>query len=139
MKETMVSMKAKKGNPYERDCEASLRQTFPDAHRTHETGYILQYDIISPNSQTCYECKRLKGISWNQLEQFYKKLKQAAPEGYKCYVLFKSNHQPALVFQVDEMFACYCIKTFTETFGVNFVKHEPVKRNKKVEENENNN
>ena len=34
----MSSMKAKKGNPYERDVEESLRAKWSDAKRTHEEG-----------------------------------------------------------------------------------------------------
>lgn len=120
-------MNAKKGTPYERNIEASLRQLYPDTRRTHEIGYILQYDIISDIGKKAIECKRIRGISWNQLIKFYKKLVQVAPKGYECYISFQCNHQPSLIFGVDET-GKYYIRTFQDIFNVPFIKHIPTHR-----------
>ena len=117
-----------KGRVFERDCEASLKQCFPNAYMTHEKGYILEYDICDDFSQQVFECKRLKSISWNQLVKFYEKLKAVAPKDYRCYVLFQSNQQPCLAFCVDNVYSRYHITEFYSEFGENFIKHIPVKR-----------
>jgi len=117
-----------KGSSFEMDCEASLQQKYPDAFRTHERGYIMEYDIKTDIGKTVYECKRLKGISWNQLLNFYAKLKEVRPEDYNFYILFKSNHQPCLVF--DGRTIC----TFETSFDISFKKHIPIKRGKTNEQ-----
>jgi hypothetical protein len=135
----MASIKAKKGNPFERDVEASLRQVYPDARRTHEIGYILEYDVISDIGKIAVECKRIRGVSWNRLVKFYNKLNSVAPVGYACYVIFQCNHQPCLVFYTEIIkpthaplgYACYTIKRFQDVFGVQFIKHIPTHRVKK--------
>lgn len=130
----MVKVKTarSKGANAEYDFHASLLQAFPNAYLTKQRGFQLQYDIQDDASNQVFEVKRLRGISWNQCVDFYEKLKAVAPKDYKCYVLFKSNFQPALVFGVDEVWSCYTIRTFFDAFGVPFKKHEPIKRIKLV-------
>ena len=116
-----------KGKDFERNCEASLQQIWSDVHLTHELGYIQQYDIQSNLAFAVWECKRLKGICWNELVKFFNKLRSVAPKNqegkhYACYILFKSNQQPCLVFDGDK------IEEFERYFGMPFIKHQPVKR-----------
>ena len=121
----MASMKAKKGNPFERDVEESLRQKYPDAKRTHEEGYFSQYDILVPSQKICIECKRLRGMSWNQALGFLDKLKKVAPKDYQCLLLFQSNRQPCLVMH-DDVSDSVGVHTFEQYFGVQFKKHTPI-------------
>ena len=110
-----------KGSQFEMDCEYSLQQFFPDAYRTHERGYIQQYDIISHEGKVVFECKRLKGLSWNEATKTWKKLQEVAPEGYQPFLLFKGNRQPCLVMYTDG--AGLCVTTFEVEFGRPFIKH----------------
>ncbi len=114
---TVRSAKSK-GSAFEMDVEESLQQKFPDLYRTKERGYIKQYDHVSKESEFVVECKRLKGISWNQLVKFHEKLMKVAPPNYTGYLIFKSNFQPCLVFEGSR------IETFEEVFGVDFIKHK---------------
>ena len=91
-----------KGNQYEYDVQYSLQQwTTRHVTRTAERGYQRQYDIAVGNIESplaVIECKRLKGISWNQLKKFYNKLDKVTPSESMKYIIFQSNFQPCLVF-----------------------------------------
>ena len=126
---------ARKGTPFEKNCEASLRQIFPDAKRTHEEGYFLMYDLESKNGKFIGECKRLRGISWNQAVKFYEKTESLAPTGYKSYLFFQSNFQPCLVMSRQDEGYIQVVR-FEVEFGTEFIKYTPVKRNKLVIKNE---
>ena len=63
-----------KGSMFEYDIQHSLKALYPDIYRTSERGYQLQYDLHTDQGMAVIECKRLKGISWNQLDKFYQKL-----------------------------------------------------------------
>lgn len=130
---TTVRSAKVKGSALEYDTHYSLKQCYPDVLLTKQLGFQMQYDIKSDNAKIAVECKRLKGISWNQLVGFYQKLKEAAPAGYECYVVFQSNHQPCLVFNVDLNFGEASIRQFIDVFGVPFLKHPSTR--KKVNEN----
>ena len=90
---------------------------------------IQQYDLRCDDEgqEITVECKRLKGISWNQCEQYYLKLKERTPETHDCYLLFKSNNQPCLVFTEDEE-GYYRITRFQDVFNVPFIKHESTRK-----------
>jgi len=83
------------------------------------------YDVQSDDARIVIECKRLKGISWNQLIALFHKLHDVMPAGYTPYICFKSNHQPCLVFDG------WRIIEFKDAFESPFLKHEPVQRKKK--------
>lgn len=112
------------GLSFEYDCQESLKAKYPDVYLTKQRGFQLMYDIQTDIGKTVWECKRLKGISWNQLVDLYAKLRDVRPEDYSSYILFKSNHQPCLVFDGNT------IKRFEDCFSTPFIKHTPVKRNK---------
>src|SRR3990167_595323 len=109
-----------KGSCMEYDCQASLAQKFPNVYLTKQRGFQLMYDLQCDDSRQVFECKRLRGISWNELVKLHAKIERQKPEGYYSFILFKSNHQPCLVFNGS------LIKTFEYIFGVPFIKHEPV-------------
>jgi hypothetical protein len=118
---TVRSAKSK-GSCFEYDCQESLKQIFPDVYLTKQRGFQLMYDIQTDANRCVFECKRLKGISWNTLVKLYGKLISVRTSGYQGFILFKSNHQPCLVFNGTS------ILTFEKRFAVPFIKHEPVKR-----------
>ena len=87
-----------KGSQFEMDCKHSLIPLFPDILRLGNEGFQAEHDLRSEKSNTVFECKRLKGISWNELVKIYKKLESVTPEADNRYILFKPNKQPCLVF-----------------------------------------
>ena len=123
-----------KGASFEYDCQESLQPKYKDIYLTKQRGFQLQYDLRSDLQKTVFECKRLKAISWNELIKIYKKLANVAPtydivaykglkrRRYWCFVLFKSNYQPCLVFDGRK------ISTFEDLFVIPFKKHTPIKR-----------
>jgi len=115
-----------KGNQWEMDVEASLQQKYPICYRTHDRGFIKQYDLEDKDNHLAVECKSLRGISWNQAKKFWHKLDKVAPEGYHRYLIFKSNQQPPLVMyqQGDGM----VVEEFETCFNIPFIKHTPIKR-----------
>ena len=96
----MVTVRAakSKGSQFEYDVQYSISFLYDDIYRTSERGFQRQYDLRSDKYNACIECKRLKGISWNQLVAFYEKLKKVTPDADKRYIIFQSNRQPPLVF-----------------------------------------
>ena len=115
-----------KGSQFEIDSEHSLRPIYPDIRRTGGEGMYMQYDLQTDNGKIVFECKRLKGISWNELTKLLDKLNSVKPEGYGGLILFKSNFQPCLVFNGRY------INTFMNYFNTSFHKHKPVQRRKNV-------
>jgi hypothetical protein len=136
--EKMSNFAKQKGNSFEYDCQQSLEQNiFQNVTRTSERGYQRQYDLEVRDNATqkivaIIECKRLKGISWNQAFVFYDKLSNKAVFMVqqvgatsivpKPYLLFQSNHQPCLVMYLcdDEL----TVRRFEDVFGVPFIKHK---------------
>ena len=135
----MANFAKQKGNRFEYDCQDSLKQVFQNVIRTSERGYQLQYDLEVRDSKgekivAIIKCKRLAGVSWNQLARFYEKLAAKAnaqepygigPDGLvkpKTYLLFQSNRQPCLVFTKYD--GKYVIQEFKDLFGCPFIKHK---------------
>ena len=123
---TSVRAAKSKGSQFEMDCAYSLKKIYPEIRRPGPEGFQLQYDLKSDINRCVFECKRLKGISWNQLLNFFEKLKQTKPLNYVPVLCFQSNHQPCLVFDG------VAIVTFESAYHVPFKKHTPIKRLKKV-------
>jgi len=122
---TSVRASKSKGSQFEMDCTASLKQSYR-VKRLGCEGFQGQYDIRIDDEGGVWdaiECKRLSGISWNQLVKFHKKLQKVTPGAREHIILFKSNFQPCLVFNVDGH-GEYYIKTFLVEFGVPFIKHK---------------
>jgi len=131
---TTVRSAKNKGSQFEMDSEASLQQLYSDCFRTHERGYISEYDLQSKLEKKSFECKRLKSMSWNQAKSYLEKLIKRSPEGYKGYLLFKSNQQPCLVMQFGKD-NHLIVMEFEDLFGVPFIKHQST-RKREVKENE---
>lgn len=123
---TVRSAKAK-GSSFEYDCQYSLQQwTNKPVTRTSERGFQLQYDLAIgedlDNPIFVIECKRLKGMSWNQAVKFFEKLESVAPVTSIPYLLFQSNHQPCLV--MFRQYGCnITVQTFDDFFMMKFEKH----------------
>ena len=128
----MVTVRAAKakGSSHEYDCQESLQAIFPDIYRTAERGYQRQYDLRSDEFKTVVECKRLKGISWNQAKKYLLNLMDAAPEGYVSYLLFRSNRQPCLVMGRFGTQGILMVLEFEDHFRTPFVKHKSTRRKK---------
>ena len=131
----MVSVRAakQKGSSFEYDVQYSLTAIYPDIYRTAERGFQLQYDLHCEASQRVIECKRLKGISWNQLARFFKKLDEVTDPKYKKYICFQSNRQPCLVFERIQKspVQIFRIKKFEYVFNTPFEKHPSTRVRKK--------
>jgi hypothetical protein len=120
---TTVRSAKTKGAQFELSCRDSLQQCYHDIVRWGGEGYSMQWDLYSKEHMVAIECKRLAGISWNELVKFYEKLVKQAPAGVACFVLFQSNRQPPLVFYK----ACegkYWIAEFKTIFGVPFLERK---------------
>jgi len=134
---TTVRSAKSKGSSFEYDCQYSINKVEPGIWRTSERGFQLQYDLES--DWYIIECKRLKGMSWNQAKKFFLKLeKNKLPRkmlgnivGNKVpLLLFKSNQQPCLVMYRD--MEILLVVQFEDYFGVSFEKH-PSTRKKHAE------
>lgn len=121
---TSVRAAKSKGSSFEYDCQHSLKTKFPNIYRTSERGFQLQYDLEA--DMAVFECKRLKGISWNQAKKFYEKLRERAPEHKEPYLLFQSNRQPCLVMYMDKMSISVC--EFEDLFHTPFEKHPSTRK-----------
>ena len=119
-----------KGSQFEYDCQYSLSKLYKDIYRTSERGFQLQYDLRSDVSLTVWECKRLKGISWNQAKKFFSKLQDVKPKDYKGYLLFKSNRQPCLVMYRDDSSGFVKVVEFENFFNTKFEKHLSTRKDK---------
>jgi hypothetical protein len=118
-----------KGASMEYDTLESLQALFPKAYLTKQRGFQLQYDIqCDEDNKFVVECKRLKGISWNQAVSLYTKTSELAPLGYESYLIFKSNNQPALVMHDATPDASIHIQTFESFFNTPFIKHTPIRK-----------
>lgn len=122
-----------KGSAFEYDVHASLQQAYPNIYLTKQLGFQQQYDLRDDHVQVVVECKRHAKFSWKELMKYYLKLIEAAPDGYKSYVIFRPNQQPALVFGPDEL-QCLSIRLFEDVFGVKFRKHESTRKKKDGDE-----
>lgn len=124
----MVSIRAakSKGSQFEYDCQHSLSKLdiYKNISRTAERGFQMQYDLHADfyGNSFVFECKRLKGVSWNQMQKIYEKLEKVTPNAVERYLLFQSNRQPCLVFHREYKNGCLTIQKFEDVFG-NFEKH----------------
>ena len=116
-----------KGSQFEMNCRYSLFKVMPSIIRLGSEGFQLQYDLESDTS--VFECKRLKGMSWNQAVKFFIKLETKSPFGKKPYLLFKSNRQPCLVMYKDDK-SQITVKRFEDVFNVMFEKHPSTRKTK---------
>jgi len=112
-----------KGAQMEYSVADSLRPIFPDILVTKQLGFVSQYDLVSKDSMIVIECKKHKGFSWNELMKYFIKLEEVAPEKYKAFVIFKSNHQPCLVMYRHKISREIVVSLFYDVFELDFIKH----------------
>lgn len=122
-----------KGNSFEYDCEASLKQVFPHIRVTERRGFARGFDLISDEEKMVVECKNHASFSWNELVRLHQKLEKNAPDGYTTYLIFHANRSPVLVMLSGEISPEHVVCTFQCLFSKPWVKHEPVKRKGGVE------
>ena len=116
-----------KGAALEMDVAYSLKKKYPDIMRLGQEGFQMGFDVASKKASLAIECKRLKGISWNQLVKYYHNLKKKAYDYNIKIIVFKSNYQPALVFY-ETVGGKFGICTFESFFFVPFKKHKSMRR-----------
>jgi NurA-like 5'-3' nuclease len=132
---TQIRGSKSKGSQYEMDCAHSLRKLYPDLVRHGKEGFQKELDLET--KYMVFECKRLKGISWNQAETFFTKLEEVSPliklEGLEekkdAYLLFQSNRQPCLVMHRLTN-GNIAIQRFEDVFNTPFEKHTSTRRKK---------
>lgn len=129
---TSVRAAKSKGSSFEYDCQESLQAIYPDIYRTSERGFQLQYDLQSDKPTAVFECKRLKGMSWNKAVRFIKKLEAVRPDTYPFYLLFQSNFQPCLVMTYNLETYKFTVRTFEHVFNTPFKKHTSTRVKKEV-------
>jgi hypothetical protein len=121
-----------RGSSFEYDCQHSLQKwaNYP-VIRLAERGFQMQYDlrIDTDSGYIAFECKRLKGISWNQAVKFYDKLEEVTPDAAFRILLFQSNRQPCLVMQKKG--GAYQVSEFKSIFHTSFEKHPSTRVTKK--------
>lgn len=130
----MTSIRAAKakGSSFEYDCQHSLQAWAKHpVIRTAERGFQMQYDlrIDTDSGYIAFECKRLKGISWNQAKKYLDKLYNVASDAEMVFLLFQSNRQPCLVMFMH--YGIYAIQEFEAFFYVTFEKHPSTRVTKK--------
>jgi len=120
----MASIKARKGNPFERLVAYNLRLLNFDVDRIDDNTKGI--DIIAKNPLVTYviECKFHKRFSWNEIKKIFEKTKKETELkfGNSFFIIpifvFKSNQQPILVaFEYEDdsnMYVC----TFQAFFGL---------------------
>lgn len=116
-----------KGSQLEYDTQYNLERIGFTVIRTAERGYQKQFDLLAEDKGYVYaiECKRLKGISWNQAEKFFKKLQEVHPEADNHFLVFQSNLQPPLCMMSvnkDDSEMITVVK-FEDYFNVTWEKH----------------
>lgn len=112
----MASIKAKKGNPFERLI----------AYNLQINGYLVEriddntagVDLVARKADETYyvECKHHKGFSWNELKKYYVKTEKRAIEDMTIPLLvFRGNNQPILV--MHETGDVHVVEEWSSFFG----------------------
>ena len=119
----MASMKAKKGNPFERLVAYNLMLLGFNVDRIDDNTKGI--DLIAENKDTILyviECKFHKSFSWNEIEKVLMKTKQTARESFPVshmpIFIFKGNQQPLLVAYQDTLHSKLYICTFHTFFSM---------------------
>lgn len=87
-----------KGNTFEYDVEYNLKKLYPTMKLLERRGFVRGLDLQDDTNKIAVECKFHKSISWNEMEDYHKKLISRIPKGYTGIVIFKTNRQPVLVY-----------------------------------------
>lgn len=122
----MASMKAKKGNPFEKLIAYNLKLLGYEVQRIDDNTKGI--DLIAKNGVNRYviECKFHKRFSWNEIEKILDKtiketdVKFGNTNDYLPIFIFKGNQQPILIaFKGNNR--CMSIRTFQSWFymGIN--------------------
>ena len=121
----MSSIKARKGNPFEKDVAYSLIQGRYKVIRPDDNTKGV--DLVASLGPTKHyiECKNRKKLTWNELRKIYEKTVKSLEEKDILFpivrVVFHTNQQPVLVFWKPAG-ADYVITTFDDAFLCPFQK-----------------
>jgi Holliday junction resolvase len=123
----MASMKAKKGNPFERLVAYNLSKigviSRPDSN-------IKGVDIIATTRYQTYaiECKFHKVFSWNKLLKIYEKTKETVDKSGEDMIpllVFKPNQQPVMIFYYNTYYSSFMIMPLENYFGIEWESKIP--------------
>ncbi len=115
----MATIKAKKGNPFEKDVAYSIMQT--DRKVIRPDVNLAGVDLIAEGDKRLFiECKRHKAFSWNKLLKYFIKTREIVSDRGIPLLVFKSNQQPALVMYEDKFIT---VISFKDYFGIDLLKH----------------
>ena len=122
---TKVRTGKSKGSQLEYDTQYNLERAGLTVTRTAERGYQKQFDLLAEEEGFVYaiECKRLKGISWNQAEKYFLKLREVNTAADDHYLVFQSNRQPTLIMYQDADTGFITIQKFEDYFNIIWEKH----------------
>ncbi len=121
----MASIKAKKGNPFERRVAYNLMQANYKVERLDDNTKGI--DLIAKDSDEsvlpyAIECKFHKKFSWNELVKIYIKTEKTSEKhllNHHSIVVLKANQQPPLVMYKVSL--TYFVQEFTSYFNCQFV------------------
>lgn len=123
----MASMKAKKGNPWEREVAYNFKLLGFKVERLDDNTKGI--DLLVENmgdvpalEGKCWtytvECKHHKGFTWNKLKKIYKTTEATTKKklGHLVVpmVVFKGNNQPPLIMYEDEDIDSLVVIPFVE-------------------------
>ena len=129
----MATMKAKKGNPFEREIAYNLMQAGYTVNRIDDNTEGIDLLVESKNeNKFVIECKFHKGFSWNQIYNiWWKSYHSAKKKGlteHRIAFVFKANRQPPLVMMADAREVFYVAK-FVDVFNCQYL---PIPKGYKV-------
>lgn len=102
----MASMKAKKGNVFERLVAYNLTLAGFKVERIDDN--TAGVDLVATNNKYEHyiECKHHKGFTWNQLVKIYNKTVDYSAKHNKTrgvpWLIFKGNNQPVLIMYRED-------------------------------------
>ena len=121
----MASMKAKKGNPFERLVAYNLQELGYEVNRIDDN--TAGVDLIAKDDYFTYyiECKHHKGFTWNALTKIFHKTDEIALEaGVDGLLIFRANNQPVCIMYYNRHYERIEVTTFTQYFR-QFLRTEP--------------
>ncbi len=113
----MASIKAKKGNPFEKLVAYNLQQVGFDVERIDDN--TAGVDLVASSGKYKYyvECKHHKAFSWNKLIGIFKKTDELAQaDGVHALVVFRANRQPVCIMYYDIDYDRVQVCTFEDYF-----------------------
>lgn len=113
----MSSIKARKGNPFEKLVAYNLQQIGFEVTRIDDN--TAGVDLVASDVTFKYyiECKHHKAFSWNELAKiFYKTQEYAYKDKQEPLLVFRANRQPVCIMYYDIDYDRLQVCTFEDFF-----------------------